>query len=76
MLDEGLMARPAPGCVSPSAIDIDTLSMFFDNELPPARHAGVAVHVAHCPRCARILGEFEALRSLLRSLGDHRPATD
>jgi anti-sigma factor RsiW len=55
--------------------DIDTLSAFFDDELSSARRPGVALHVARCPRCARILAGFQALRDLLRSLDDPWAAT-
>ena len=56
------------------SINVDTLSAYFDSELSAGTQIGVALHGARCPRCARILAEFQTVRALLRSLSDQQVA--
>ena len=70
------MARATTGFARKCTIDVDMLSAYFDNELPPAHQIGMALHVAECPRCGRILAEFQTVRNVLRSLRDQSVAPD
>jgi anti-sigma factor RsiW len=48
------------------------IGAYLDRALPEPAARSAAVHVEHCPRCRRELGELERLRSLVRGLPQPR----
>ena len=49
-------------------LDVDTLSAYLDQQLPPAELAAIRAHLATCAECERDLAELRATVALLREL--------
>lgn len=49
-------------------LDVDALSAYLDQQLPPADLAAARAHLAACPDCGQELAELRATVALLRSL--------
>ncbi len=47
--------------------DPSLLSLFFDQELPPAEHERVIVHLKDCPACRKELRDIRAVSSMFRA---------
>ena len=54
-------------------LDVDALSAYLDQHLPPAEQAAAARHLATCPDCAHELAELRATVALLRTLPHYAP---
>jgi hypothetical protein len=54
-------------------LDVDTLSAYLDQQLPPAELTAIRAHLATCPECGRELAELRATVALLRELPQYAP---
>lgn len=68
-----LLERKSQSCLW--EVELDTLSAFFDHELPPEKHAQLVSHIGVCSRCTEILRGFRMTGDLLRSLSDRASRT-
>lgn len=51
--------------VAATCPSFDTLSTYFDGELPEVEMRSIRSHLATCPRCAPVIADFRSINSLL-----------